>query len=58
MILHADKIRAGLEIEYGVLPLRQFPRNVLVEDFLHGQGVMTLWLRLRNDSISDNASDE
>jgi hypothetical protein len=31
---------------------------MLVEDFLDRQGVMTLWLRLKNASISCNASDE
>ena len=36
---------------------RQFPRNLIIQNFLHGQGVMTLWLRLKKDSISCNASE-
>jgi len=38
MILHADKICAGLEIDMGCYPtLHLLLRNLLVQDFLHGQ---------------------
>jgi hypothetical protein len=36
----------------------QLPRDVLVQNFQHGQGVLAWWLRLKSDSISANAPGE
>jgi hypothetical protein len=36
----------------------QLLRDVLIQYFQHGQGVMTWWLRLKSNPISANAPNE